>query len=292
MKSGFVAIIGRPNVGKSTMLNALLEHKISIVTNKAQTTRNSIRGIYDDDEYQIIFIDTPGIHKAMNALGRNMNKEALNASRGVDAIILVVDGSRRFDKGDEFIKETLPKNVPMFIVINKIDLITINEANDIKAKYQEAYPEARLLEMSAIRNFNIDTLLDLIKNEMKEGPRYFNEGTITDRKADFLIAEIIREKALEILQEEVPHSLAVKVTNIKEKKEAIVVEATLITERDSHKKIIIGKNGKRIKAIGVRARKDIEELYNKSCYLELFVSVKEDWLNSERMLKELGYKDV
>ncbi len=290
MKTGFVAILGRPNVGKSTILNALLEHKISIVTDKAQTTRNSIRGIYDDDEYQIIFIDTPGIHKANTELGRQMNKEALNSARGVEAIVLVVDASRKFDKGDEYIKETLPKNTPFFVVINKIDLVHINEAEAIKEKYKEAYPNAKIIEASAIRGFNLDTLLNEIKALMVEGPRFFPKEALTDRKADFLISEIIREKALFILKDEVPHSLAVRVDEIKEKKEAVYIRATIIVERDSHKGIVIGKNGRRLKAIGMKSRKDIEEYYGKNVYLELFVSVKEDWFNSERMLKELGYK--
>ena len=290
MKSGFVSIVGRPNVGKSTILNALLERKISIVTEKAQTTRNAIKGIYDDGEYQIIFIDTPGIHKAHHSLGKIMNKDALDSAKDVDAIVLVVDASKKIDEGDMFINKTLDKDVPMYIVINKIDLVRINQAQDIKTQYQALYPQAKIVEMSAIENFGIDTLLDKIKSVIKEGPRYFAEDTISDKDSSFFISEVIREKLLKLLKEEVPHNLAVRVDEIKHKKEAVAIRATIIVDRDSHKGIVIGKDGKRIKAIGIRARKELEEYFQKRIYLELFVSVKEDWLNNPRILKELGYK--
>ena len=290
MKSGFVSIVGRPNAGKSTIINALLERKLSIVTEKAQTTRNSIKGIYDDGEYQIIFIDTPGIHKANHELGNFMNKEALDSAKDVDANILVVDASRKFDAGDEFINESLPKNIPLFIVINKIDLMRINEVQAIKAKYQEAYPHAELIEASAIENFGIDTLLNKVKSVIQEGPRYFAEDQVTDKDSSFMISEVIREKLLKLLKEEVPHDLAVRVDEIKSKSEAVYIRATIIVDKESHKGIVIGKGGKRIKAIGMKARTDLEEYYNKRIFLELFVSVKEDWLNNPRILKELGYK--
>lgn len=290
MKSGFVAIVGRPNVGKSTILNALLERKISIVTDKAQTTRNSIKGIFDDGEYQIIFIDTPGIHKAHHSLGKLMNKEALNSAKEVDAIVLVVDASHNIDEGDLFINSSMSKDIPMFIAINKIDLVRINQAQAIKAKYQELYPRAKLIEMSAVQNFGLDELLENIKNVIKEGPRYFDENQVTDKDGSFFISEIIREKLLKILKEEVPHNLAVRVDEIKHKKEAMAVRATIIVDKDSHKGIVIGKDGKRIKAIGTMSRTELEEYYQKRIFLELFVSVKEDWLNNPRILKELGYK--
>ena len=290
MKSGFVSIVGRPNVGKSTILNALLERKISIVTEKAQTTRNAIKGIYDDGEYQIIFIDTPGIHKAHHSLGKIMNRDAFDSTKDVDAIILVVDASRKVDEGDMFIHESLSKNIPTYVVINKIDLVRIDQAQAIKAKYQELYPKAKIIEMSAIQHFGLDTLLDEIKSVIKEGPRYFDEDTITDKDSSFFISEVIREKLLNLLKEEVPHNLAVRVDEVKHKSEAVAIHATIIVDRDSHKGIVIGKDVKRIKAIGTRARKDLEEYFQKRIFLELFVSVKEDWLNNPRILKELGYK--
>ena len=290
MKSGFVSIVGRPNAGKSTIINALLERKLSIVTEKAQTTRNSIKGIYDDGEYQIIFIDTPGIHKANHSLGEFMNKEALDSAKDVDANILVVDASRRFDEGDRFINESLSKEIPLFIVINKIDLMRLPEVQQIKAKYQEMYPKAKIIEASAIENFGIDELLKEVKAVIQEGPRYFAEDQVTDKDSSFMISEVIREKLLKLLKDEVPHDLAVRVDEIKSKKEAVYIRATIIVDKESHKGIVIGKGGKRIKAIGMKARTDLEEYYNKRIFLELFVSVKEDWLNNPRILKELGYK--
>lgn len=290
MKSGFVSIVGRPNAGKSTIINALLERKLSIVTEKAQTTRNSIKGIYDDGEYQIIFIDTPGIHKANHELGNFMNKEALDSAKEVDAIILVVDASRRFDEGDRFISESLSKDIPLFIVINKIDLMHLPEVQEIKAKYQEIYPNAKVLEASAIEDFGITELLDEVKSVIGEGPRYFAENQVTDKDASFMISEVIREKLLKLLKDEVPHDLAVRVDDIKSKSEAVYIRSTIIVDKESHKGIVIGKGGKRIKAIGIKARSDLEEYYNKRIFLELFVSVKEDWLNNPRILKELGYK--
>lgn len=290
MKTGFVSILGRPNVGKSTILNALLERKVSIVTEKAQTTRNAIKGIYDDDEYQIIFIDTPGIHKAHHSLGKIMNRDAFDSTKDVDAIVLVVDASKKIDEGDMFIHESLSKNVPTFVVINKIDLVRINQAQEIKAKYQELYKDAKIIEMSAIENFGLDTLLNEIKGVMKEGPLYFEKDTITDKDSSFFVSEVIREKLLKLLKEEVPHNLAVRVDEIKHKSESVMIHATIIVDKESHKGIVIGKNGKRIKAIGTMARKELEEYFNKRIFLELFVSIKEDWLNNPRILKELGYK--
>ena len=290
MKSGFVSIVGRPNAGKSTIINALLERKLSIVTEKAQTTRNSIKGIYDDGEYQIIFIDTPGIHKANHSLGEFMNKEALDSAKDVDANVLVVDASRRFDEGDRFINESLSKDIPLFIVINKIDLMRLPEVQQIKAKYQEMYPKAKILEASAIENFGIEELLNEVKSVIPEGPRYFAEDQVTDKDSSFMISEVIREKLLKLLKDEVPHDLAVRVDEIKSKKEAVYIRATIIVDKESHKGIVIGKGGKRIKTIGMKARTDLEEYYNKRIFLELFVSVKENWLNNPRILKELGYK--
>ena len=290
MKSGFVSIVGRPNAGKSTIINALLERKLSIVTEKAQTTRNSIKGIYDDGEYQIVFIDTPGIHKASHSLGQFMNKEALDSAKDVDANILVVDASRKFDEGDRFINDSLSKEIPLFIVINKIDLMRLPEVQQIKQKYQEMYPHAKIMEASAIENFGIDELLREVKKVIHEGPRYFAEDQVTDKDSSFMISEVIREKLLKLLKDEVPHDLAVRVDEIKSKKEAVYIRATIIVDKESHKGIVIGKGGKRIKAIGMKARSDLEEYYNKRIFLELFVSVKEDWLNNPRILKELGYK--
>jgi GTPase len=290
MHSGFAAIVGRANAGKSTIINAILERDISIVTDKAQTTRNVIRGIYDDGEYQIVFVDTPGIHKAKHSLGKIMNQDALDSAKDVDAVILVVDASKKFGEGDEFIAKTISKDCPLIVVINKIDLMKLPDVEVIKTKYAEVYPEAQIIEMSAIENFNVDGLINAVKPFMKEGPRFYPEGTISDKDAAFFVSEVIREKLLKLLKEEVPHELAVRVDDIKHKKEAVYIKATIIVDRDSHKGIVIGKGGKQIKSIGIRARKTLEEYFGKSIFLELFVSVKEDWINNPRILKELGYK--
>ncbi len=290
MRSGFVAIIGRANAGKSTILNSLLNRDISIVTDKAQTTRNVIRGIYDDGEYQIVFIDTPGIHKAHHSLGKIMNQDAFDSTKDVDAILLVVDGSKKFNAGDELIMSKIPSKIPLFIAINKIDLLRLPEVEEVKKLYQERYPNGKLIEMSAIRDFGTDSLLKEIKNLLPEGPRYYPEEQVVDKDAAFFVSEIVRENALNLLKEEVPHELAIRVDEIKHKKEAVYIKATIIVDRESHKGIVIGKNGKKIKAIGYRSRIKLEKYFNKRIYLELFVSVKEDWINNPRILKELGYK--
>lgn len=290
MRSGFVAIIGRANAGKSTILNSLLNRDISIVTDKAQTTRNVIRGIYDDGEYQIVFIDTPGIHKAHHSLGKIMNQDAFDSTKDVDAILLVVDGSKKFNAGDELIMSKIPSKIPLFIAINKIDLLRLPEVEEVKKLYQERYPDGKLIEMSAIRDFGTDSLLKEIKALLPEGPRYYPEEQVVDKDAAFFVSEIVRENALNLLKEEVPHELAIRVDEIKHKKEAVYIKATIIVDRESHKGIVIGENGKKIKAIGYRSRIKLEKYFNKRIYLELFVSVKEDWINNPRILKELGYK--
>lgn len=290
MRSGFVAIIGRANAGKSTILNSLLNRDISIVTDKAQTTRNVIRGIYDDGEYQIVFIDTPGIHKAHHSLGKIMNQDAFDSTKDVDAILLVVDGSKKFNAGDELIMSKIPSKIPLFIAINKIDLLRLPEVEEVKKLYQERYPDGKLIEMSAIRDFGTDSLLKEIKALLPEGPRYYPKEQVVDKDAAFFVSEIVRENALNLLKEEVPHELAIRVDEIKHKKEAVYIKATIIVDRESHKGIVIGENGKKIKAIGYRSRIKLEKYFNKRIYLELFVSVKEDWINNPRILKELGYK--
>lgn len=290
MHSGFVSIIGKPNAGKSTLINAILERDISIVTKKAQTTRNVIRGIYDDGDYQIVFLDTPGIHKARHSLGKIMNQDALDSTRDVDAIILVVDGSLRFDNASEVICRSLPDNIPLFVAINKIDLIRLPEVVKIKETYATMLPKAKIIEMSAIENFGINDLLSDIKNLLPEGPRYYPEEQVVDKDAAFYVSEIIREKALKFLDEEIPHELAVRVDEIKHKKESLYIKATIIVDKESHKGIVIGKGGRKIKSIGSKARETLEQYFNKRIFLELFVSVKEDWINNPRILKELGYK--
>ena len=290
MKSGFVAIIGRPNVGKSTLLNAILEKKVSIVADKAQTTRNNIKGIYNSSDSQIVFVDTPGIHKPRYKLGEEMDKMAYSATEDVDAIVLVVEASKPFGSGDEFLLEKVKMNVPTFVVINKIDTATIFEVQALKDKYQEKLPKAKIIEMVATEKFNVDELLKEIKAVLPEGPRYYDEETLTDQDEIFQIKEIIREKTLRLLRDEVPHSIAVYMEHIEWEDDPIHIRASIIVEKDSQKGIVIGKGGRRLKDIGSKARKDIEDLLKKHVYLDLFVRVKEDWRNNDSFLTEFGYK--
>lgn len=291
MKSGFVAILGRPNVGKSTLLNAILNKKISIVTDKAQTTRDNIKGIYNSDDAQIVFVDTPGIHKPHQQLGKEMNNMAFGAAHNVDASILVVDTSKSFGEGDQYLIEHLDiNNAPLIIVLNKIDLVKITEAKKIRDTYETKFPNAIILECVAKEKFNVDVLLSRLIEVLPEGPRYYDVTEVSDKDEIFQIKEIIREKILKTLRDEVPHSIAIYMENIEWEDNPINIKASIIVEKDSQKGIVIGAGGKRIRDIGTKARRDIEKLLNKHVYLELFVKVSEDWRNQEDVLTKLGYK--
>ena len=291
MKSGFVAILGRPNVGKSTILNGVINKKVSIVTDKSQTTRNQIKGIYNSPDLQIIFIDTPGIHKPHAKLGEEMNVMAYSAAHDVDVNILVVDASRPFGEGDEYLLEHLDiKNAPLIIVLNKIDEARIYEVQALKDKYHELLPDADIIETVAKDKFNLDLLIKTVESHLEEGPEYYPVDTYTDKDDVFQIKEIIREKVLKTLREEVPHSIAIYVNNIDYESNPMHILATIIVEKDSQKGIVIGKNGQRIKFIGKKAREDIERLLKKHVFLELFVKVKDDWRNNDDLLEQYGYK--
>lgn len=291
MKSGFVAILGRPNVGKSTLLNAILNKRISIVTDKSQTTRNNILGIYHSENSQIIFTDTPGIHKPKQKLGEEMNAMAYNAAKDVDAAILVVDASLPFGDGDQFIIDHLDiHNVPLIIIFNKIDKAFLPKVLKLKEIYKEKFPNAILLDTVAQEGFNVDTLIKQLEDLLPEGPAYYPDDVVTDKDEVFLIKEIIREKALKILKDEVPHSIAIYVNNIEWEDNPMHIHATIIVEKEGQKGIVIGANGQRIKLIGEKARKDIERLLKKHVFLELFVKVEKDWRNEEGLLKTYGYK--
>ena len=291
MKSGFVAILGRPNVGKSTILNGVINKKVSIVTDKSQTTRNQIKGIYNSKDLQIIFIDTPGIHKPHAKLGEEMNVMAYSAAHDVDVNILVVDASRPFGEGDEFLLEHLDiKNAPLIIVLNKIDEARITEVQALKDKYHELLPDAEIIETVAKEKFNLDLLIKTVEKYLEEGPEYYPVESYTDKDEVFQIKEIIREKVLKTLRDEVPHSIAIYVNNIDYESNPMHILATIIVEKDSQKGIVIGKNGQRIKHIGQKAREDIEKLLKKHIFLELFVKVKDDWRNNDDLLEQYGYK--
>ena len=291
MKSGFVAILGRPNVGKSTILNGVINKKVSIVTDKSQTTRNQIKGIYNSKDLQIIFIDTPGIHKPHAKLGEEMNVMAYSAAHDVDVNILVVDASRPFGEGDEFLLEHLDiKNAPLIIVLNKIDEARITEVQALKDKYHELLPNTEIIETVAKEKFNLDLLIKTVEKYLEEGPEYYPVESYTDKDEVFQIKEIIREKVLKTLRDEVPHSIAIYVNNIDYESNPMHILATIIVEKDSQKGIVIGKNGQRIKHIGQKAREDIEKLLKKHIFLELFVKVKDDWRNNDDLLEQYGYK--
>lgn len=293
-KSGFVALIGRPNVGKSTFLNGVLNQKVSIISPKPQTTRNCIQGIYTTDNEQIIFIDTPGIHKPLHKLGDYMNGESLSTLDNVDIIMFIVDGNSDFGAGDRFIINELKKtNTSVYLIVNKIDLIKDKEKLMKNVlEYTSNYDFDEVFYISALNGDNVDKLISSLVSKLEEGPMYFPKDQISDHPENFIIAEIIREKVLYLTKEEVPHSVAVVIENreINENNPNLTdINAVIVVERQSQKKIIIGKNGQMIKEIGSRARKEIAMILGTKVYLELFVRVEDDWRNRSSQLKKLGY---
>ena len=293
MKSGFVSFIGRPNVGKSTLLNSILNKKVVITSNKPQTTRNLIQGIYNEDDTQIIFVDTPGIHKAHNKLGRALNKQAYFTINDVDIIIMVVDITEKVGNGDKFVIDILKniENKPVFLVINKIDKLPREEILSKIEEYMSLYNFTEVIPVSARKKDNIDRLIEVIKKYLPDNIKYFDSDTVTNSSPEFTISELIREKVLELTDEEVPHSVTCIVDELYEEEKIINIGASIIVDRENLKKIIIGKNGNMIKEIGIRARKDIEEYFGKKVYLDLFVKVIPKWRDKEKFLNMIGYKD-
>lgn len=293
-KSGFISIIGRPNVGKSTFLNRVIGQKIAIMSDKPQTTRNKVQGVLTGNDSQMIFIDTPGIHKPKHKLGDFMMKVATNTLKEVDVILFMVSAVDGIGRGDEFIIEKLQDvKTPVFLVINKIDEIHPDELLPIIEKYKEKLNFAAIVPISALEGNNIETLLGTIKEQLPEGPQYYPADQVTDHPERFIISELIREKVLHLTREEVPHSIAVMIDSIKKKEnnDTIHVMATIIVERSSQKGIVIGKQGSMMKEIGQRARKDIELLLGSKVYLELWVKVQKDWRNKMSVLRDYGFND-
>lgn len=290
--SGFVAIIGRPNVGKSTFLNRVIGEKITIMSDKAQTTRNKIQGIYTRKDAQIVFIDTPGIHKPHSQLGDFMVQSALSTLNEVDAVLFMVNATQKRGKGDDFIIERLKKvRKPIYLVINKIDKIHPDKLLDIIAEYKDTLDYKEVYPISALQGNNVPELIDNLVADLPEGPQYYPDDQITDHPERFIAGELIREKVLQLTREEVPHSVAVVVDRIKrETDEKVLVQATIIVERPSQKGIIIGKGGKMLKEIGIRARKDIELMLGDKVYLELWVKVQPNWKDRKADLAAFGYK--
>lgn len=290
--SGFVAILGRPNVGKSTFLNRVVGQKIAIMSDKAQTTRNKIQGIYTEDDAQIVFIDTPGIHKPHSRLGDFMVESALSTLNEVDAVLFMVNATQKRGRGDDFIIERL-KNIkkPIYLVINKIDQIHPDKLLQIMDDYRNTLDYAEVFPISALEGNNCPELIESLVNTLPEGPQYYPADQITDHPERFIAGELIREKVLELTREEVPHSVAVVVDRIhREDDEKVLVQATIVVERNSQKGIIIGKGGKMLKQIGVKARKDIELMLGDKVYLELWVKVQPNWKDRQVDLQALGYK--
>lgn len=293
MRSGFVSFIGRPNVGKSTLLNSILGKRIAITSDKPQTTRNMIQGIYNDKNTQIVFVDTPGIHKPKSKLGRVLNKQAYFTINDVDIVIMVVDISEKIGTGDKFVIDGLKniKDKPVFLVINKIDKLPREEILKKIDEYQKLYDFAEIIPVSARKNDNTDRLLEVIKKYLPDNIKYFDDNTVTSSSPEFIISEFVREKVLDLTNEEVPHAVTCIVEQIEEYDDIMNISATVIVDRENLKKIIIGKNGSMIKEIGIRARRDIETYFDKKVYLELFVKVIPKWRDKEKFLNMIGYKD-
>ncbi len=293
-KSGFVTLIGRPNVGKSTLMNHLIGQKIAITSDKPQTTRNRIQTVYTDERGQVIFLDTPGIHKAKNKLGEYMVKVAKDTLNEVDVVLWLVEPTTYIGAGEQHIIEQLAKvKTPVILVINKIDTVKKEEIMAAIETYQDKYPFAAIVPVSAKKKENTDRLMEQIFKYLPYGPMYFDEDTVTDQPERQIAAELIREKALRLLGEEVPHGIAVTIEKMRERADGSMVdiEATIVCERDSHKGIIIGKQGSMLKKIGTKAREEIERLFEYKVNLKLWVKVKKDWRDSDILMKNYGYRD-
>lgn len=292
-KSGFAAIVGRPNVGKSTLLNRVVGQKIAIMSDKAQTTRNKIQGVYTTPDAQIVFIDTPGIHKPKHRLGDFMVETAYSALREVDVTLFMISADQKRGKGDDFIIERLRKNeTPVFLIINKIDKVHPDELLAIIEDYAAQMTFAEIVPISATEGNNFETLMRLVIDQMPEGPQYFPEDQITDHPEYFIVSELVREKVLLLTRDEVPHSVAVVVDSMKrDENDKVHIQATIVVERDSQKGIIIGKGGKMLKQIGTKARLDIEHLLDDKVYLELWVKVQKDWRDKQTFLTDYGYRN-
>lgn len=291
-KSGFVSIVGRPNVGKSTLLNHILKTKLAITSSTAQTTRNTIQGIYTDDEAQIIFMDTPGIHKPQDGLGSFMNTNALNSIYGVDIVLLLAPANEKIGRGDRFIVSRLKEaDGPVYLLLNKIDLLSKDELIQKLNEWKEMFDFKEIIPISALNGDNVEHLMDTIKNDLKEGVMYYPKDHITDHPERFIMAEFIREKILYFTHEEVPHSVAIVIESMTEDEDGVHVMAAIVVDRPSQKAIIIGKQGSMIKKIKQNARREMKRFLQTPVTLELFVKVEKNWRNKQKYLREFGYDE-
>ena len=293
MKSGFVGIIGRPNVGKSTLLNTIIGEKVAITTSKAGTTRNLIQGVYSTPEVQIVFVDTPGIHKPISKLGNKLNAQAYYSINDVDILLFLTDASKELGKGDLFVIDKLKTiNKPVFLILNKIDNITNDEILLKIDEYKDLYDFAEIIPLSALKNDNVDRLISVLEKYLPDNVKYFSEDDKTSASTDFRICEIVREKIMELTEEEVPHSVTCVMNTYKDKGNCIEIGIDIVVDRDSIKKIIIGKGGMMLKEVGIKARSDIEKLLGKQVYLDLYVKTIKKWRDKEKHLKNLGFNDL
>ncbi len=292
MKSGFVGIIGRPNVGKSTLVNSIVGKKVAITTSKPQTTRNIIQGIYNDSDTQIVFVDTPGIHKPNTKLGQTLNKQAYYSMEDTDILLFLVDVTEKLGKGDMFVIEKLKTiSKPVILVLNKIDRISKEEIFNKIVEYKDLYEFSDIVPLSALKNNNINELIKVVKKYLKDEFQYYGKDDITNKSIEFLMSEIVREKVMNLTEQEVPHSITCQTQAVEVGKTSYTVYIDIIVDRDSLKKIVIGAHGNMIKEVGTRARLDIEKILNKKVYLELRVKTVKDWRDKEKYLNEYGFND-
>lgn len=292
MKSGFIALVGRPNVGKSTLLNAIIGKKVAITSDKPQTTRNIIQGIRTDEDSQMVFVDTPGIHKPKNKLGKILNKQAYFSVNDVDVILFLVDITESLGKGDMFVIDILKNvQVPVILVINKIDKLPKEEILKKIDEYKDLYNFDEIIPVSARKKDNVDRLIAVLKAKLTDNIKYYDDEIYTDKPINFIVSELIREKILELTFEEVPHSVSVVTDLMEYNRDAVNIKATIVVDRENLKRILVGKNGSMIKEIGTRARMEIEPLLKKNVYLELFVKVIPKWRDREKFLNEIGFKE-
>lgn len=293
MRSGFVSLVGRPNVGKSTLLNSLVGYKLAITSDKAGTTRNNIQGIYNDDDSQIVFVDTPGIHKPLHKLGQRLNEDAYYSIDDVDVILFLVDVTMPFGKGDNFVLNKIKEaNKPTFLILNKVDRINNEKLIKLIMDYKDLYDFKEIIPLSALKEKNVEELIKTLKKYLPDEIQYFPIEDLTDRSLEFRAAELVREKVLRLTKEEVPHAVTCAVEEYIDEKDKAIIQVVIIVERDSLKRIIIGKNGSMLKEIGSKARRDIEDMIGKKVYLKLFVKTVDNWRNKEKYLKELGFYDI
>lgn len=291
-KSGFITLVGRPNAGKSTLINNLVNDKIAIVTNKPQTTRNIIRGVRTDEDSQMVFMDTPGIHKPKHKLGGSMIAKSYNSFNDADLVYYVIDATQKFGPGDQFVLDKLEKvDKPVFLILNKIDRFSSDQLLELLVAWQERFNFAEMIPISALKDLNVEQLLTVTKTYLEDDLKYYADDQVTDQGEDFLLSEIIREKLIFAMEEEIPHSIAVIIERKKQTKDRLIVDALIAVERNSQKGMVIGKGGHVLKKVGMLARRDMEAKFQTKVFLKLYVTVEKDWRNNPKKMEQLSHSD-